>query len=95
MSDKGRWYNYKTGEYERIEMPSDFADYIPQLDATQEIYRAYLELGIKPIKALRKVLHAWAAIGPTPEALITTESLEQALAKLEGKEPLPEGENGQ
>ena len=59
MSDKmNNWFNYKTGEYETIETPSDFADYIPQQDAAQGMYKAYLGLGKEPIKAALKVLMA-------------------------------------
>lgn len=92
MTNKGHWFNYKTNEHEFIVMPLDFTYYIPQLDATQEMYKAYLEQGVEPIEALRKVLHAWAGIEPALKAIITTESLKRALMRLEGKEPLPERE---
>ena len=89
--NKQRWFNYKTDQHELITMPSDFTDYIPQHDATQNMYKAHLGLGEKPIEAFRKVLYAWILICAMPEELITEEKLERALAILEGKKPLPEG----
>lgn len=58
MDNKSSWYNYKTGESEMIETPSDFADYIPQQNAAQNMYKTYLKLGEEPIEAALKVLMA-------------------------------------
>ena len=54
-TNKGSWYNYKIGEYEAIEAPSDFADYIPQYGAAQNMYRLHMKLGDEPIIAALKV----------------------------------------
>lgn len=56
------WFNYKTGEYEYITCPQDFAPYIPQSPAAQNLYKLYVEnMNLSPIEAAQKVLEA--AIG--------------------------------
>jgi hypothetical protein len=62
-----RWYNYKTSEHELIETPTDFADYVPQSQSAQSMYRCYLELGETPIEAAIRVLSA--CVGVQVEAL--------------------------
>ena len=53
------WYNYRTDEYECIETPSDFTDYIPQSPSAQALYRLYIDaIGDNPLEAARKVLEA-------------------------------------
>ena len=38
------WYNFKTGEYEHLdESPTDYSDYISQIDAVQSLYQLYIE----------------------------------------------------
>lgn len=53
---KINWYNYKTGEYESIEIPTGFTDYIPQTPACQGLYSCYLAMGKSPIEAALEVL---------------------------------------
>lgn len=52
------WFNYKIAEYEYIETPVNFVDYIPQIGAAQSLYNLYLQMGDQPIEAARKVLEA-------------------------------------
>ena len=54
--NQGYWYNFKKEEYEYIETPVDFSDYLPQYDAAQALYRLYIETGDSPIQACVKVL---------------------------------------
>jgi len=52
------WWNYKTGEFEYVETPTDFTNYIPQLDAAQGMYLCCIKLGDTPVEAAIKVLTA-------------------------------------
>ena len=53
------WFNYKTGEYEYITCSQDFAPYIPQSPAAQNLYKLYVEnMNLSPIEAAQKVLEA-------------------------------------
>ena len=54
------WFNFRTKEYEGLaETPQDFADYIPQEQAAQNLYKLYIEhFGLSPIDAAKKVLEA-------------------------------------
>ena len=57
MSDnKFYWFNYKTGDYELIDTPSDFTNYIPQQDAAISLYKLYIQTGDPALEAARKVL---------------------------------------
>lgn len=58
------WHNFKTGEYELIDTPADFSDYIPQDPAAQGLYSVYIQLGDKPLEAALKVL--LACVGEKP-----------------------------
>lgn len=58
MSERGYWYNFRSGEYELRESPDDYSAYLPQNDAAQNLYRLYQEMGDCPVEAARKVLVA-------------------------------------
>ncbi len=58
------WYNYKTKQYEYIETPTDFADYIPDIPAAHGLYSVYLKMGDVPLEAARKTLEA--CVPPIP-----------------------------
>ncbi len=62
---RGYWFNFKTGEYEYIETPANFENYISQLPAAQGLYKVYLQMGDESIVAATKVLKA--TIGEKPE----------------------------
>lgn len=56
---KTMWLNQRTGETDCLtEMPEDFRDYIPQHRAAQGLYEIYLEQGLAPVEAAKKVLTA-------------------------------------
>lgn len=51
------WWNFQTGETDWLtETPADFAPYIPQSDAAQNLYKLYQQTGSTPIEAALKVL---------------------------------------
>jgi len=55
---QGYWFNYVRNEYEYIETPADFSDYVPQLGG-RGMYQIYVShYGMKPIDAALKVLKA-------------------------------------
>lgn len=56
------WFNYKKNDYDFIETPKDFHDYIPQYPAAQNLYGLYIKMGETPINACRKVLEACLGI---------------------------------
>lgn len=58
------WYNFRTGEYETRDAPSDFHDYIPQNLSAQGLYDAYIEMGDKPSEAAHKTLLAYVGEEP-------------------------------
>ena len=37
------WFNYRTGEMEYIDTPTDFSDYMPQGVPYQMLYKLYQE----------------------------------------------------
>jgi len=55
---RGYWFNYATQQHEYIETPTDFTNYIPQQPAAIGMYRCYIEMGMTPIEAARRVLTA-------------------------------------
>ena len=55
-TNKGYWYNYRTKDYDYIDTPEDFSDYVPH-PAGKALYEIYVEhKGMKPIEAALKVL---------------------------------------
>lgn len=55
------WYNYKTGENDYREKPIDdkeAVDYIPQLDAAQNLYQCLRGMGKDILEAMKDVLTA-------------------------------------
>lgn len=54
------WYNYRVGKYEWREVPTDFSDYVPTLGVN--LYRLYVEDGLEPIMAAKKVLEIASGI---------------------------------
>ena len=55
-SNKNYWYNFVTDEYEYIETPKDFSNYVPQLGG-RGLYELYVNhMGMTPIDAATKVL---------------------------------------
>lgn len=50
------WFNYRKSEYEYIDTPVDFTDYIPQDPAAIRIYQLLQSMGETPIKAALHVL---------------------------------------
>lgn len=65
-SPKRQWHNYKTGEREYIETPTDFTNYIPQYPAAQWIYQHLLMMGKSPIDAAYETLSVCIGLPPTP-----------------------------
>jgi len=57
-----RWFNFKTGEFELIENPTDFTNYIPQSVAAQGLYKCLIELGNDQTASAIMVLEACAGI---------------------------------
>lgn len=56
-----KWFNFRTGQYDYIEIPTDFSDYIPQSQAAQGMYRLLVyDMGVTPIEASLRVLNACA-----------------------------------
>lgn len=56
MKEKKYWHNFVTGEYEYIETPKDFSDYVPQIGG-RGLHQIYVEHdGMEPIEAACKVL---------------------------------------
>lgn len=53
---QANWYNYRTKERELIDTPTDYADYIPQDEITQNQYRVLVETGKAPSEAAIHVL---------------------------------------
>ena len=52
------WYNFKTKEYEVTE-PTDYAEFIPQDNAAQNLYKLLIEnMGKTPLDAAEEVLRA-------------------------------------
>lgn len=50
------WFNYVKNEYEYIETPTDFSNYVPQLGG-RGLYQIYVNHeGMQPIAAALKVL---------------------------------------
>lgn len=58
--NRNHWYNFKTKEYEYIETPKSFVDYLPQEQASQGLYQIYILEGRSPIDACRLVLEILA-----------------------------------
>lgn len=58
MENVKKWYNYKTGEHDYRETPTDFSDYISQDSAGQAMYRFGQDMGNSPAGAAMKVLSA-------------------------------------
>lgn len=57
--NRSYWFNYVKGEYEYIDTPTDFSNYIPQIPAAQSMYRLLVNnMGETPLKACAKVLEA-------------------------------------
>jgi hypothetical protein len=52
----GGWYNFRTGQTDYQDIPTDFSNYIPQGVAEQGLYQIYIEMGDMPIEAALKVL---------------------------------------
>lgn len=51
------WYNYRTSEYENIPTPEDFEDYLPQDDASQNMFDLlWVNMGRSKIEACNEVL---------------------------------------
>ena len=60
--DKSYWHNFRTGEYEYIETPEDFSDYIPQGSGVS-LYKLLVEYkGMKPAAAAIEVLKISAGV---------------------------------
>lgn len=59
--NRGFWHNYRTGQSEFIETPTDFSDYVPQIGG-RGLYQLHVDhMGMTPIDACIKVLHTAAA----------------------------------
>ena len=59
MDTKMYWHNFVTGEYEYIDTPSDFTNYIPQEPAALNLYKLYIQhMGLSPLESCTKVLEA-------------------------------------
>jgi len=57
------FYNFKKQDIDYLdEAPTDFSDYIPQIEAAQTLYKFYQETGLAPIHAARKVLEICVGI---------------------------------
>lgn len=57
------WFNFKTEEYEYIETPNDFHDYISQEPSAQSLYDLYIEhMGKSPLQAALEVLKISAGV---------------------------------
>lgn len=59
--NRGFWHNYRTGEQEFIETPTDFSDYVPQIGA-RGLYQCYVAQGMTPHAACIKVLEVVAGL---------------------------------
>jgi hypothetical protein len=64
QDNRNYWHNYRTGQDEYIETPSDFSDYVPQIGG-RGMYQIHVNhYGMTPIDACVKVLEA--AVGKVP-----------------------------
>lgn len=51
------WFNERTQQFEYIDTPSDFSDYLPQIPAAINLYKLYIEHEkLEPIRAYLKVM---------------------------------------
>jgi len=57
--NRGDWFNHATQQYEHIETPTDFTNYLRQDPAVQDLYRYYIRSGDTPAEAAFKVLIAF------------------------------------